>query len=257
MRTMGDKMVGTYFYKLRGSILLKLGILGVTLICFTRVTSIFKSGNVCGEFDLLLGLDTIRKVIAVFGALPFTANFSVEWNNAVSNMYIVRCGLAKYTYSNVIVTFLSTIITVFSGIMFFVTLMSFFMPFSDFDSSFGSMPYGTLLKSNFAVLYIVLKTTVFAFSCAMWSVIGLTLSAFFPNKYVALCAPFAASYIIERITIQFPAPFNLWTVSVSALQWENPTMQFLYSIGLFTIISAIFGVVFTYKVKRMVQNEIR
>lgn len=251
------KMLRTYFCKLFKSALFKVAVLGVVLVCFTRFTSYIRSGNVYGQFDLLLCFDTLRKVIAIFGALPFAANFSAEWNNSTSNMYITRCGTVRYAVSNVIVTYVSSFITVLSGMLIFAALLSCFMPFCAVDESTLALPYGFLLQTSFPFLAIMLKAAVFAASCAMWSVMGLMLSAFFPNKYVALCTPFAASYIVERITIQFPAPLNLWTVSISMLNWDNTVLLFLYSVGLFTAIAAICGIVFTLKVKRRVQSEIK
>ena len=250
-------MLRAYFYKLSKSVMFLIAILGVAAVCFTRFTSYISTKNVCGQFDLLLCFDTLRKVIAIFGALPFAANFSVEWNNSASNMYITRCGTVKYAVSNVIMTFISSFITVFTGMLIFAGVMSCFMPFCVVDQNTLAEPFGFFLGTDFPFLYIAARAAIFAASCAMWSVMGLTLSAFFPNKYVALCAPFAASYIVERITIQFPSPINLWTVSISMLKWDNQLMLFLYSIGLFTALAAILGIVFVLKVKRMVQNEIR
>lgn len=251
------EMLRTYFCKLFKSALFKAAVLGVVLVCFTRLTSYIRSGNVYGQFDLLLCFDTLRKVIAIFGALPFAANFSAEWNNSASNMYITRCGTVRYAVSNVIVTYVSSFITVLSGMLIFAAVLSCFMPFCEVDESTLAQPYGFLLQTAFPFLAIMLKAAVFAASCAMWSVMGLMLSAFFPNKYVALCTPFAASYIVERITIQFPAPLNLWTVSISMLNWDNTVLLFVYSVGLFTAIAAVCGIVFTLKVKRRVQSEIR
>jgi len=247
-------MLRSYLHKLLHSTVLKVAILGVVLVCCMRFTSYINSGNVCGEFELLLCFDTIRKTIAIFGALPFASNFSTEWNSGASNMYITRCGVVKYSAANVLVTYSSAFICVLFGMLIYAGAISCFMPFCEINAATFSQPYGFLLKTDFAFLYIVLRAAVFASSCAMWSVIGLTLSAFFPNKYVAICTPFAASYIIERITIQFPTPFNLWTISISMLQWENSLLMFLYSVGIFTALAAICGVVFTLKVKRMVQN---
>ena len=91
----------------------------------------------------------------------------------------------------------------------------------------------------------------------MWSVMGLVLSAFFPNKYIAISAPFVASYVVERIAMKLPEMFNLWHISLSyPIPNQNPVAVFLYAIGLFALIITAFGIVFAAVVKRRVQNEI-
>lgn len=248
-------MLRTYFYKLFRSASFKTAVIGVVLVSFTRLSSHISAGSVYRQFELLLCFDTLRKVIAIFGALPFAANFADEWSCSASNMYITRCGTVKYAVSNVVVTFVSAFITVLSGMLIFAAVLACFMPLcpSNMDSLSG--PFDFLLKTPIPFLAVAVRAAVFAASCAMWSVMGLMLSAFFPNKYVALCTPFAASYIVERITIQFPAPLNLWTVSISMLNWNNTVLLFLYSIGLFTALAALCGLIFVLRVKRVVQNE--
>lgn len=250
-----------YLYKLIRNPLFYAGILGTAALCASRrlFPNAAIGASVAVEIDILLQIDSMRKVIAIFGALPFAANFADEWNNMVTLGCVSRCGVRKYTFANIVLCFLSSVIAVFCGIMLYAGICSVFMPLYNYEDM-GRNPMSVLESAFFtnhlALLYIMYNVFVFAASCAMWSVMGMMLTSFFPNKYVAICSPFVASYVIERISMQLPDNLNLWYVSLSRLGWDNVLLQFLYSVGLFVILSAICGRIFAVKVRRRVQNEI-
>ena len=84
----------------------------------------------------------------------------------------------------------------------------------------------------------------------------MMLTGFFPNKFVGICTPFVASYVIERLTWKFPETINLYNISLGFVEWENIWLQQLYCIGFFAALAAVFGTVFVLMVKRRVQNEV-
>lgn len=68
-------------------------------------------------------------MIAISGALPFVTNFADEWTSRVTINCISRCGVYKYAVSNVVLCFVSTMFTVFAGMMLYAGVLSFFFPF--------------------------------------------------------------------------------------------------------------------------------
>lgn len=251
-------MSKAYFYKLFRSPMLYIAILGVTAVCSTDLLNGWiNKGSVIYHIDIFLGLDSYRKIVAVLGALPFAANFSEEWNNSVTNNCVVKCGIKKYAFSNVLFCHITSLLTVFIGMMIFAGLYSFFIPFYEFDPNPKVTPYGIFLDNGFPLIYMLARIFIFSASCAMWSVMGLLLSGFFPNKYIAVCSPFVASYIIERFTMQLPPFLNLYPLSLSFMDEHiNPLAAFLYSYGLFALISAICGFAFYFIVRKKVNCEI-
>lgn len=257
-------MVRSYLYKLARSPLFYLGVFGTAALCLVlRISSGYNAGggkfmwlgaDVYTEFDLLLGVSSLRKMTVVLGALPFAANFAEEWQSGVTIAAVARKGVKSYSLANVLCVFLSSFIAVFLGLVLFAGILSVFLPVYMPSNNPVSFLYGVILKSAFPFLYIMLKSLVFALSCAAWSVMGLMLSAFLPNKYVSICAPFVASYIVERITMQLPDPINLYVISLSVLPWKNALLSFFYSVLLFLLIACICGMVFGIVVKRRVEN---
>lgn len=252
-------MTRAYLYKLIRSPLLYIGIAGVLLMSATHLIPSETNGgsDVCSEIDFLLEFDALKKVIAIFGALPFTANFADEWNNSVTTSCIVRRGVRRYAFANVLFCALTTLFTVFIGMSLFTGGYSLFYPYYEPDGNPLPPVYGFFLKTKVPAMYTLTRIFVYGASCAMWSVMGLALSAFFPNKYIAISAPFVASYVVERIAMKLPELFNLWHISLSyPIPNDNPLIVFIYAIGLFALIITAFGFIFAAVVKRRVQNEI-
>lgn len=250
-------MFRAYLYKLTHSPLTYIGFLGVFALCFTNFLSGWSAnGSIIQRVDNFLDLDVYRKAITIFAALPFTSNFADEWKSNITNYCLTRRGIKKYTASNILLCAVISIVTVFVGMILFVLVLSPFIPFHRPSQNTHIFPYGELLDNGPQWLYITARIFIFSCSCSVWCVMGLMLSAFLPNKYVAICSPLVASYVVERITIQFPAEFNLWPLSLSNAMIKNSTFTFIYTLTLFALISAVCGVIFYVVLRKRVQNEI-
>lgn len=248
-------MLRSYFYRLFRSPLFYIGIAGVIGICFLRLLpSAFKGVDVMAEMRTIRWLDGYRKLFVILGALPFAGNFSDEWNGNVTTNCITRKSAKKYSVANVAMCYISAFAVIFVGMMIFAGIYSMFYPFY-LDSNSASQPYRIFSENGIPILDLAAVTFVFAISCAMWAVMGLMLTAFFPSKYIAICAPFIFSYAIERITDNFPVDFDLWSLSLSFTDW-SALPAFLYANFIFGGISIVCGIIFTKTVERRVQNGI-
>lgn len=250
-------MFRAYIYKLITSPLLYIGIIGVTMLCCTNFISYnFFYGDVVRHVESFLNIGIYRKAMAVFGAIPFTANFTDEWTSGVTMQCITRKSIKQYAVSNIMFCAFTAFFTVFAGMMLFPGLYSLAIPFYVPDGNPHNYLFGQFLIGGHEWIYLTLKIFVFAVSCAMWAVMGMLLSVFFPNKYVAICSPFVASYLVERITIQFPDNLNLWYISLSFVDFKSDLLGFIYCIGIFAAISVLCGFAFVFLIRKRVQNEI-
>ena len=250
-------MIKAYIYKILHSVTFYLSIIGVFLICsIRRLGGALGGEDVLMETNILLDLDAFRKVIAVFATLPFAANFAVEWKSSVTNSCILRSSSSKYILSNIFFCFITAFITVLIGMILFICLYTLKLPLYIYDPNPKIPPYGVLIDQGFPMIYLLIRIIVFSFSCAMWSVSGLALTALFPDPFVAACSPFIASYLLERISMQFPDVFNLWFLSLSRITiYDNAIISFVYTISVFTLLAAFFGLIFAKVVKRRIANE--
>lgn len=245
-----------YLYKLIRDPMLYIGIAATALLCACKWLQALSGYDVQSDISLTLDFSTLCKMIAIAGALPFVANFADEWTSRVTISCVTRCGVYKYAVSNIVICFVSTLATVFLGIMLYAGVLSFFLPVFYDDGNPMNLVQETLLRGGLSWIYIIYRVLPFAASCGMWSVMGMMITSFFPNKFVGICTPFVASYVIERISVNFPPTFNLYYASLGYYKRENIWIQLLYCTGLFAALSVVFGVVFVMMVKRRVQNEV-
>ncbi len=252
-------MIKGYLYKLTRNPLTYIGVMGVFAVCLINLRGMLinEHTTVLDRIDLFLDLDAFRKLVVIFAALPFTANFADEWKNNVAMHCITRRGIKKYAFSNVVFCVVTAFLAVFIGIMLYMLAMSLFMEFDKPDmNTHAGYPYCEFLNNGPRFLYPVIRVFVFSVSCSAWCAVGLMLSALIPNKYVAVCSPVVASYVIERITIQLPVEFNLHSLSLSVPLICNSLVTFIYTMLIFLSISALCGFGFYFILRKRVQNEI-
>lgn len=72
------------------------------------------------RISLFLDLDAFRKLVVIFAALPFAANFADEWKNNVTISCVTRKGVRKYAVSNVILCAATAFFAVFLGIILYI-----------------------------------------------------------------------------------------------------------------------------------------
>lgn len=252
-------MLRGYLFKLARSPLTYIGVLGVLAVCLLNIRGQSSSfETVVTRINMFLDLDAFRKITVLFAALPFTANFSDEWKSKITPYCVTRRSVKKYAVSNVILCFVTSFIALFLGIMLYMLGASFFSEFDrpDPNASIYTMPYHEFYNSDsLRWLFPITRVFIFSLSGGMWCVMGLMLSALIPNKYVAVCSPVVASYIVERITMQLPPRLSLYSLSMSVPMVINSVVTFIYNILVFTGISAICGWIFYIILRKRVRNE--
>ncbi len=253
-------MLRSYFFKLLRSPFLYAGMIGVFGLClFGANESLGGSkglggADVYSDIHLLLEMKGYRKAFIVFGAIPFAANFADEWNSKAIINCITRKSALDYAVSNIAVCFISAFLTVFVPMVIFGAASGCGTKIF-YNGSSGDITYSEFLEIGLPFLSIVFYFITFALSCAMWAVTGMTLSVFFPSKYIAIGAPFIFSNVVERITLGMPPWLNFMGLSMSHI--GLPAAASLgYAFFVFGGISAICGIFFAKRIEKRVQNEL-
>ena len=247
-------MIRSYIFKLLHSPILYLTTLAVFAVSFySMFYGVYTFSDILSEIDNLISFEFFRKMFVLLAALPFASNFANEWNSKTITNCVTRKNVVNYSLDNAIACFLSAFAAIFTGIMLCVLIR---MPFKPLFSGSNSLPpYGVLNENGYPLLTAVLLVCVYALSCAMWSVMSLAATAFFPSKYIAVCAPFVLSYLVERFTKFVPGEFQLGPLSQSWSGWK-PLPAFLKSVIVFLVISLVCTTVFAVRVKVRVENEL-
>lgn len=253
-------MIRAYTYKLLRSPLLYISIFGSTALCFTYfLRDSFGLYSVSHDMQVFLNLAQYRNCLIIFGALPFAANFADEWNSGVVKECIVRKGVKKYALHNLLLCWFSAFIAVFLGLWLFMCIDSLFVPWSDVNLNPSYAIFEEYLRNGHGEIWLFFASVIYASSCAAWAIMGMLVSVFFPNKYVAICMPMIACYFLQRITRLSSNWINLHHISLSNFPYEyfnSHFFGFFYCVGIYVAIAVLCGAVFYFALKRKVQNEV-
>jgi hypothetical protein len=208
--------------------------------------------------DLLFGLSMFKKALVIFAAIPFVASFCSDWNTQYIRFMLARSSVRRYTWSKVTVCSVSSFTVVFLGLLFFLLFLSFLMPVFPQDIEAHSYPpFGSLLTSGFPMASLLLTLFIFAVGNSFWVICGLTLSAYLPNRFIAVLSPFVFSYFLEEVSSGFPTWISLYHLTrVRDVIGLGALPSLIYFIFIFGLLIFICGLIFSHQVKRRVQNEV-
>lgn len=239
-----------------------LSILGVCLICCFSIKdeySLSKSmSSAYHFFDLLIGFTMYKKLIVLIAAIPFTASFCSDWNCQYIKPIVIRSGIFQYSFAKVFTCFLSSFLVVFIGLSLFIMLLVTQIPlYPNSAEPFATPPFAELAQGSFPILYIAAEGFVFSLAASFWSVVGLAVSAYIPNRFVAISTPLIASYILEELTSFFPDWLNLYYLTRSSdVLHQGAVVSFCYFFLIFVVLSFFVGIIFYRQVRRRMRNEV-
>lgn len=188
-----------------------------------------------GSFDLFA---------PVIAAAPCSAAFYNDFGSGYCKFILPRTSRIKYLLSKVFICGITGGLAVFlPNFILFVYLLTFGKPHSsDMNILQGSILGGIEYANNGLNVIMILLLLSFLFGSA-WSLIGLTVSAFIPNKYVALVAPFMI-YFAMSTTLSLTddslvfSPINMLYPNYS--QIPSVSFCFIYQLILIVMSAVIF-----------------
>ena len=260
---MKRRVLAMSFMQVFSSPVFYLSIIGVTALSFIsiweRISTIEAGVTVTYSFDIFISLTMLKKLVVLFAALPYVASFCSDWKFQYIKLIVIRTGVTKYVWSKVFTCFVSGFLTVFIGLILFIAILSLKVPLfpsKNFDQS-AYQPFGSLAVGEFPILFLLVQIFVFSLAAALWSVVGLAVSAFIPIHFVAVAAAVIASYFLEQLTWILPKWLNLYLITKSAdVIHQGPFISFVYFLFIFILFSILAGLLFSYQVRRRVRNEV-
>ncbi len=248
-------MKGVFATSLRRAFASKLFAAAVAVtvaMCYISSRSFLQgSNNSVYIIDIMIHLGLFKKIIVFCAAIPYATVYCQDSNSGYEKSLIVRSSERKYIRTNVVVCALSGFAAVFVGMLAFFGIVSIWMPPAAYEA--GGV-YDSLAH-NHPIVFVIMIVAVFAAYAAMWTVVGLALSSLLPDKYVALGSPVIFGYLLEELTSGLPPYLNLYSLSHSYGVFGNAFGNSLYTIGVFVLIAAAAGCVFSVFVKRRSRNE--
>ena len=172
---------------------------------------------------------------------------------------VLRSGKLNYTLSKFLSCVITGGITLFMGVALFVLILSFRFPLIAEDSSylvlysdFADTQFpGLLLKDgNYIGFFGVYSLLAFLFG-ALWSAVGICVSAFITDRYVASFSPYVIWYTLSGI---LRGKFRTEKVFQGNYNTGGVGGSILFAVVYFGIIIAAMGVIFCIRAGRRCEN---
>ncbi|MBC5788203.1 hypothetical protein [Clostridium facile] len=199
-------------------------------------------------------------LLVLFASFPAASSFCSDWNCQYIRCHVSRSGIKGYIGGRILSCITSSFLACFLGILLFVLILLTFFPLANAerDVSLNAIPTLHKLYLISPWLYLIYHIFIISLATATWSVVGLCISAWIPNRFIALLSPFICYYILDTFSLQLPMLINFYHINkgTDILNMGNPWLNLLYIIAIYTVLMALFGCLFGRTVKRRVGNEI-
>ncbi len=158
-------------------------------------------------FAYAMGVGPSFYAIALICAMPFSFSFADEWNTGYYKSAIMRSDMKKYINRKIFsvsiaggsACALGVTIIVLICVIIFGSFQSNNQEVIGIISRSAFLPY---MSSNIYVAgiqYVITRIFFAGLFGMVWSLFGLTVSAWIPNRYLALISPFVISFILLYI----------------------------------------------------------
>lgn len=230
------------------------------ILIFTRTIPAGTTLSVCYYYFNSLAVCSIYSayLIPMLATLPFATDYCVEEQSGISSFVISRVGKRKYCLSKMTVCTISGGLALALGSLLFILALSFKVPLVT-DAKLVEMvgfPYHSFLSSGAGTGYFIIAIYLAFLRGGLWSAIAMTVSAYYPNKYVTAVSPFILSFIFSRAynLLRVPGNWRLdyWLVARASVGADRTALL----ITTIVVLAIIFlcALVFTKRVRRRVEH---
>lgn len=152
-------------------------------------------------------------MLSILAALPFAANYSIEQQNGAVVYRILRSSKRNYCSTKILVSAISGGLTVCIGCLVFILALSTYLPLitSQKILELSDVPYAGTLSIGGGVPYFVISLYLAFLRGALYSSVGMCVSAFLPNPYIAVCSPMIFEFFLVECgrLLRLPAALRL------------------------------------------------
>lgn len=159
-------------------------------------------------FDWGLSFNYLNWAAPVLAALPMGASFCTDWRSGYAWLQIARAGRERYLRSRCLACALSGALVEAAGLaLFFLALLpvgSLTQEAILYDYQYMA-GFSDILRQAHWSLYVGGLMALRALAGGFFALVGLAVSSFAPNPYIALASPMLLARLCAEITWSFPA----------------------------------------------------
>ncbi len=202
---------------------------------------------------------TFNMLMVMVCVLPYSTSFCSDWNSQNIRSCVIRTGCVKYCLSKVISCALSSGCAMMLGMVLFLISLLPRLPLvsvraTNYEYFATRTLAGEFLLQNQYIKYFLVYILLGFLTGALWSIVGLFISAYVPNKFVIICGPFIIYYFLNLISYSFPIYLRLEKVYTGKCILGGTWTSLFYAVFLFIVLSVTVSILFTRSVKRRLAN---
>lgn len=237
-----------------------LGVVGTLLIA--ALEGIALNTNVLYVFSIVLyGMPSILTL--VFCAFPYSACFCEDYEDRYIQLEVIRGDLHSYTYSKVVVIFISSVMTMAIGIMMYAGILRGFLPWITIgDSHYENISLCGGLRRVFIsgnyLLYYFLFGIQFGVIAGVLALLASYISLFISNRLLILSIPILGFYFIDYVRgmlfgVNSPSLYMVFNASNNI--WDNDIVSYFMAVSIGIIGVILLHVLIYKRLKRRMRNE--
>lgn len=183
-------------------------------------------------------------------------------NDYHSNYYrncVLRSGKLRYTLSKYVSCVVAGGLTLAVGLVIFIMILRVKFPLISEDSSYlelyvhssDSIFTGELLKSGHYIGFFAVQALLAFLFGALWSAVGICMSAFITDKYVATFSPYVVWYTLRGV---LPAFLRTERIFNGDYNMGGIGGSLLFAAIYFGSVIVVLGIIFCNKAGRRCEN---
>ena len=255
-------MLKADFYRAFFSMEFVMGIVSTIVIFYFGSIGMAESGaSVVAAFNNTYKYNNISEMLFLAATFAYSASFCTDWQTKFHYSLIIRSKTAAYALSKCIVVMVMGGLSVAVGALVFIATLCIQHPdmlpsAMEIDVEFSGQAFGDLLVMGKAGLFFLSYLYVIFLQAAFFSMLGLLVSAYLPNKYAAYISPFILAFALNQLANALSLPIWLDPVKLATVKILNTPAAMIIRIVTATYISliGICVILFTRKVKRRIGN---
>ncbi|MFU0827029.1 MAG: ABC transporter permease [Lachnoclostridium sp.] len=250
------------FYRAFHSVGFLVGILAtVTIFCFGSVGMVSHNVSAVAAFNNTFKYNNISELLILSTTFAYVASFCIDWQTKFAYSIVIRSNKTVYALSKCIVSAVVGGLSVVIGAVIFIgcvclTQTSILPEAIMIEVEFTNEAFGDLLLKGEALLFFLSYLYIIFLQAIFFSSLGLMVSAYLPNRYVAYIAPFTLSFMLNQVANVFDLPIWLDPVKLATARvYGKSTFVVLgMASGTFLCLTIVCDILFIRTVKRRIAN---
>ena len=205
-------------------------------------------------FQYPFDIGSFSRILPLAAALTASTSYVADRSSGMLNFVLSRLTIGQYSRSRFAVSVCAGFLTLFLGWALYIASLSLHFPIVNIHAgnyeSYCTDLYGTFLYRGHPVLYMMVQVVNSAICGGFWAAVGLAVSAYLPNRFVSIAAPFLINDTLYNLVNASPEKWHSPSNVAKGILVGTDSMSFMIMLGYFITLLALCYLLFYFGVKR-------